>query len=268
MEDTIIKLLSQLPIPAAIISVLVLAVQLKPVTFLTSHEIERKIYTKEMRLLYSVIHYILRTFFLAMLTFSIGELFSKYPHLYNEITLTIIITLSILGHLFLSLVNAEDIKIIHFSDMKKRIFVLIWILIIVICTISFPGYWIGSEIMSQITNMNGHIVESYMASFIVFFIFAMLLNIFFTNLSIFLDSPEKKFIFIEDEQKNKWFLLHALNKTEFLLGDNYIQDICKKIKIMKKEDLLTKDFNIETIENTIPKSKIFERWIDTNSETH
>ena len=54
----------------------------------------------------------------------------------------------------------------------------------------------------------------------------------------------EKHVFIEDEDKNEWFILHPISKEVILLGDKYDPRLCTKTMVVKLEDLYKKPIKV------------------------
>jgi hypothetical protein len=203
------------------------------ITIITSSFIESRLLTKEWR----AVRYVYRTimlfgsivFLLSYLSFTVYYFFHKYylwlikSEEYNSISvvLTIVSTMGFIYFKFFYKNPFTDcldktIKYLYLGFVTSYIVVYIGVNNVYTFLIS----------MEEISRLN-------IGLFNLFFIFSICSILFYFLIEPIIpkknDGNKEVFIIMGDD---KWYLLHPLNRKEFIIGDYPSQDECKKIKII------------------------------------
>ncbi|MGG1660887.1 hypothetical protein [Brevibacillus sp. NRS-1366] len=243
------KFLTELRFSTAIISGLLILVKIRLVTFITANDIERAIYSKERRVLYSIVHFIFNMIIISMFMIMMGDVFSDHPSWYRSWIAIFASIVVVLGYLFVFWMADKGITLKNVPQGKQRIWTALSLLLYAISCMFLPSYFVGTQLFDNVTNKS---IEYDIVMFVFLFLISGLVVVLFKPLSKVFEFIVKKVVYIEVESAEgikKWYLLHPLNKDEFLIGDHHQSFNCKKVKVIKKEELLNYDFNLHSTEN-------------------
>lgn len=242
MGSIIGQIISSFGIYGLILASIYFIVKLYPVTLMTSHESERKLYSKEANFIFKMINYcgFLLSFSLLayIVTLLVWWLRIKYYDIAFQIIL--LITMIIYAGIYLIKYSKTDIKKANKILSPKVLDVIIycyfiwWVLII--------GYFFGAKTINTIV-VNGQLnIFKHIAIFIAIFICVILFSELLLPPIIYLarlGATKKEFIINLDEKP--WYLFHPINKDEYLIGDKACLDDCEEIRVIKREEIINRD---------------------------
>lgn len=250
--NEIVKLLESLGLPALIIPILILILKSKPITFITSNPLERKMSSKEWSFSYKVVMYIWMTFIFSIILMTLSAISYKWDWLNNKITdiFSTLLGVTLISAFYLLLYLVEKGKIFEqAANWQKKLLVLGCVFLYSFGWLVFFTLIFGRKAFliydpEGISLSFGHLI----GIFIAIFILSLILPVLFKPLSNYLVlSKENQFkVVIGDDT---WFLLNPINKEEFLLGNQPIYNECTILKIMNKETLLENQFEVEKTQN-------------------
>jgi hypothetical protein len=245
--NEVIKLLEILGMPAILITTFTLLMKLKPITFLTSNQLERKISTKEWSFSHNLTLSIIKTtgysfFILASSMFSF-----KWDWLNNRLfeTLTYIIGL-ILILAFYKLIYIEDKRKRYEPDInwKKNLISLIIVALYFFGWLVFFTLIIGRKAFLIYYKTGSPLSLNHIISiYLVIFISSFLLLLVYKPLSYYLAFNKEKQFKMTIEGK-EWYLLNPISKEEFMLGNQPNYNDSTQLKIIKREALLENQFEV------------------------
>ncbi|MDR5002495.1 hypothetical protein [Brevibacillus parabrevis] len=269
MEELVMKLLSILQVPSIIVAVLAVVIRVitfSPVTFITAQEIEKKIYTKEQRLLHQIVHFLFRMIIVTIFMLQIGDYFVDKKHLYNNwIALAALIYVILFFYLIFCMAASRK-KVTDEVSARKRVFFLLATGIYFIFSIVIVPYSIA-PIVGEVYHTKSFDLLIFLA--MILFIFSPLILLLLTPLNKVFAFKTEKVVSIEinkEGQKEKWYLLHPVKTDSYLLGDNYTPELCKRNRIITKEQLIEKEFLIEDLDDLKKDSSTVENTA-TEAET-
>jgi hypothetical protein len=256
MEELLIKLLSGLQFPTIVISLSVILfkiIKFLPITFVTAQDIEKKIYTKEQRLLHQVIHYIFNMLLATMLMVPVGDFFANNSQWYvPSIALSALIYI-FLFYLLIFWMGDQRKRIKNISKARYRVLFILGAAIYSVAIIVLPPYFTGSLLGSLYTVEQGKVISEYLLVLIlIHFFYSGFILFMFKPLNKVLALKSEKVVSIEIEKNNKiekWYLLYPVKTDSFLIGDHYMPELCKRNRIITKDELLQKEFIIEELED-------------------
>lgn len=256
MEELLTKLLSTLQVPSIVIAISAIVfrvITFLPVTFVTAQEIERKIYTKEQRLLHQILHYLFKMIVVTIIMVPIGDLFANNPEWYvNGIALFAVVYLNVFFAIIFWMAN-ESKKITDLVRIRNRVFLLFGTLIYLLTIFALPPYFAGSIVGAMYRTKEGTVVlEQLLVLILLFFICSAFIVAIIKPLNRVLAFKTEKVVSIELEKEGKnekWYLLHPVKSDSYLIGDNYIPGLCKRNRIITKEELVQKEFLIEALDD-------------------
>ncbi|WP_340701391.1 hypothetical protein [Brevibacillus borstelensis] len=268
MEELLSKLLSTLQVPSIVLAISAIVFKLitfLPVTFVTAQEIERKIYTKEQRLLHQTLHFLFNMIVVTIIMFPLGNYFANNPEWYvNGVALFAVVLVNVF-FLLIFLMADQRKKITNIVKIRNRIFLLLGTVLYLLITIALPPYFTGSLVGTMYRETLKAGSFEYFVVLIVFLSFCSTFVVLLLKpLNKVLAFKTEKVVSIEmviDEKKEKWFLLYPIKTDSYLLGDHYMPEICKRNRIIKKDALFEKEFIIENLDDLREGPNKKQKWI-------
>ncbi|MFP3393261.1 hypothetical protein [Brevibacillus sp. SIMBA_040] len=266
MEELLPKLLSMLQVPTIVVTISVIVLRLiavLPLTFVTAHEIEKKIYTKEQRLLYQIIHYLFKMIIVTIFMLPFGDFFANNPNWYRSlVALFAFICLNI----FFAVLYWMDELQKKITDIKMKSIRFLFLMatgIYSLGLIVLPPYFTGPIVrMLYSENPETMSINYYIILASIFFFCSIFIVLMLKPLNKILAFKTEKVVSIEIEKegkKEKWYLLHPVKADRYLIGDNYNPGLCKRNMIITKEQLIEKEFFIENVEYLKKDSSISKK---------
>ncbi|AWX56937.1 hypothetical protein AB432_018620 [Brevibacillus brevis] len=263
MEELLTKLLSTLQVPTIVVGISAIVFKLLtflPVTFVTAQDFEKKFYTKEQRLLHQIVHFIFSMIVVTIFMVLIGDYFANNTHWYNPwIALVALIYVIFFFYLIFGMAAMRK-KITGLDSLRNRRFFMLATGIYCAAATAIVPYSTGSIIggMYQ-TKPETMSLEYFLVLAIIYFICSALIVVLLKPLNSVLAFNTEKVVSIEmdkEGQKEKWYLLHPVKSDSYLIGDNYIPVLCKRNRIITKEELVQKEFLIEDLDDMKNESSI------------
>lgn len=213
-------------------SIMRVVIYFKPVTFLTSSEVEKSLAIKETRFAHASVMYIFYTIGLAIFLFGIGTVLTKIN--YNVIPLVILAT--ILYAFFFYYLNEKDKQenLTLIKIVLALMYMTGWVLVF--------SYFLSGVLSIETPPQEKYI--SYIGAAIFALIVAGLLILVCQPALKTLQLSQKKYVYFEDENKKNWYILYSLNKEEVMIGDQSLVATCTEFKIIKKEEIKNLVFKI------------------------
>ncbi|MCY8298585.1 hypothetical protein MOE00_09075 [Bacillus inaquosorum] len=239
-------LLTSFGVPTITITSIFLAVNFfkvfQPITMFSSVIFEQKLFSKEKMFFVKLCRYIVYT--LAwMITFTfLGEtLREKLKWEYNEIWSAVselLIFVIVIVLVSLSVITKPERKLFKLKSNN-------YFKIIMVCLYLMLLFFFYIQMYLLLAFPQFKQIEMLTAAIIMFFVVCtampVLTGIIFKSINL----TSEKHIFIEDENKNAWYILYPINKKVILLGDKYDSRLCTKTMIVTLEDLCNKPISVD-----------------------
>ncbi|WP_419955165.1 hypothetical protein ACN6MT_06270 [Neobacillus niacini] len=245
--NEIIKFLGTMGVPAILIAIITLILKIKPITFLTSNSLDRKLSSKEWSFSYLLTIFIAKSAFYSTILMSLSLVSYKWNWLNNWITDTLTIVMGIgliIAFYWLQYIVDKKKRYVPNVDWKKNLISLLYVSIYFFGWLIFFTLIIGVKAFLTYYE-NGDILTLGQIGliFIVTFISSMILPIVYKPLSVYLSINKEKQFKVKIEEK-KWYLLYPISKEEYMLGNkpSYIEST--QLKITKKEELFESEFDV------------------------
>ncbi|WP_059173187.1 hypothetical protein [Bacillus sp. FJAT-27445] len=248
MELLIKGIVTNLGLPGVIISIIFIGIKMKPVTLISSSQIEMKLSTKDKRFYIRAIRIFSEIVFYTLFMLFISLQFYSMNITYYPLLTYILIGINTV--IFLCMI-AFDLKGITLFDLVMKFSVKWKIGFFLIFFIHFlnyffiSSYYFGTQFFSDIYKET-MAIEEKIAAILVLIILYFVTNVIFYFSIIkysygFLGFKNNGFnnvtISIENET---WYIFHPIENELFLLGDNSVLNDCTKFKFIEKTELLKK----------------------------
>ncbi|WP_019120454.1 hypothetical protein [Brevibacillus massiliensis] len=256
MEDLLTKLLSFWQVPTIVISIVAISLKVipsLPVTFLTAQEIEKKIYTKEQRLLHQIIHYLFSMTLVTVFMVPIGDYFTNNTQWYHPSIGLVALIYTIFFFYLIFWMASKRFKITDIVKVRNRGLFLLATVIYLVTTIVLPPYFTGSIIGPMYPEKQEIVSSEYLIMLVlIFFFYSFFIVIMLKPINKVLAFKTEKVVSIEIEKGDyieKWYLLYPVRTDAFLIGDHYMPEVCKRNRIITRDVLFGKEFIIENLED-------------------
>jgi hypothetical protein len=245
--NELMKLFGTLGVPAILITIISLILKIKPVTFLTSNPLDRKLSSKEWSFSYISTIFIAKTTFYTIILMTLSLVSYRWQWLNHWITDTVSVVMGIgliIAFYWLQYVVDKKKRYVPNVDWGKNLRSLLYVSLYFFGWLIFFTLIIGVKAFLTYYE-NGNILTFGQVAliFIVTFISSILLPIVYKPLSVYLSiNKEKQFKVIIEEKE--WYLLYPISKEEYMLGNqtSYIEST--QFKITKKEELFKSEFEV------------------------
>ncbi|MFP3855876.1 MULTISPECIES: hypothetical protein [Bacillus amyloliquefaciens group] len=225
--NELFKLL-KIPVLACIFFILK---NIKPVSFFSANVVEQRLFSKEQLFGFKVIKHILNTLFWMIVlypaTFYLrgiipgpNDLFSYVIVIFGGIIWGVIV-----------IINEGAFSKIKSSRLCKGIFVTVFMVCLILFYTQLYNFFIDS-LLSEEFNL-----KILGISMLVLFLFTLPIPFILIPISKFIKWSNEQSVYIEDEKKQKWYILYSINKETVLLGNKNEQRLCSKTMIKRKEEL-------------------------------
>ncbi|MGC2840437.1 hypothetical protein ACOBP9_01000 [Bacillus velezensis] len=225
--NELFKLL-KIPVLACIFFILK---NIKPVSFFSANVVEQRLFSKEQLFGFKVIKHILNTLFWMIVlypaTFYLrgiipgpNDLFSYVIVIFGGIIWGVIV-----------IINEGAFSKIKSSRLCKGIFVTVFMVCLILFYTQLYNFFIDS-LLSEEFNL-----KIFGISMLVLFLFTLPIPFILIPISKFIKWSNEQSVYIEDEKKQKWYILYSINKETVLLGNKNEQRLCSKTMIKRKEEL-------------------------------
>ncbi|MED1774995.1 hypothetical protein ABE385_14595 [Bacillus velezensis] len=225
--NELFKLL-KIPVLACIFFILK---NIKPVSFFSANVVEQRLFSKEQLFGFKVIKHILNTLFWMIVlypaTFYLrgiipgpNDLFSYVIVIFGGIIWGVIV-----------IINEGAFSKIKSSRLCKCIFVTVFMVCLILFYTQLYNFFIDS-LLSEEFNL-----KILGISMLVLFLFTLPIPFILIPISKFIKWSNEQSVYIEDEKKQKWYILYSINKETVLLGNKNEQRLCSKTMIKRKEEL-------------------------------
>lgn len=241
MEE-FLNILNQLKVPGALLLIITMIIKLKPVSFLTSNDLERKLSSKEFRFSYSIVTYLLQTLlytlFVVVLADLINGLIAEYSLFHDIIFFLIELVLVVIFSIFY--MKYEKGKKFNPDPEKwyKTLGFLLLILLYLLGWLCSISYILSRSVYHDFSPKNDLTNELWIALVVAAYILCLMLPLLFKPILKYVEIQSKRDYYIEDDEKQKWYILHPINSEEILLGDKVNSTSSKQYKIIPKDNLI------------------------------
>jgi hypothetical protein len=225
--------------------------KIQPISMFTANIIEKRLFSKEKRLIISIIQYIFKSLIWSFILYTIATLmslidysnFSKYIIFF--ISCFIIATeLLLLLYLYLNDLKQNDerdgskfyskmIKLKNMSMQKRLIIFVIYVLSVNLSLGLLIGY---SMSIIPLDKSIMYLLSTYVFTFIFSLFIPLLINPALKNINW--DKGKKIAYIIDNTLNENWYILYPISKGYILLGDNKDEFSCTKQRILKLESLI------------------------------
>ncbi|MGR8013580.1 hypothetical protein ACU6IJ_06345 [Bacillus sp. RM3] len=249
------ELTGYLKIPSIVVTFFVIFSTIKPISFISAGVIEQKFFSKDKLFVYKTGKCILVTVLWMFV------LYSGATFILIDIYVGILFTAMVIAGLLLLLIYDYNNNVgIDILNQKIRSHSWLQILMIFMFFALFLCFYIGFYKMFlelNINSLNGMLVLGF-----VLFIVTLPIPFILKPISEFGNWYTYKVPYWLDNEGNKWYIIHPLDRNVLLLGDNKNYNKCKETMILKKEDIHGKKVYIE--EYYIQNNELVD---DTNQQS-
>ncbi|AZI47402.1 hypothetical protein [Bacillus velezensis] len=233
-----------------------------PLTFITSHHVEKALLTKEKRFMLELFFYLVKSICFSCLFLLFVFSSNFYDLIGNNmfVSSTIAGVSLILGQLifvFFALLNDNSwTKVVTALNEKisykwKMALFFIFFICFLIAYFYVNGLIVYSFKSSVIS------IGDILSIFIISFIFSLAIPKIFSSFSKYLQWEIKKGVYVSDpdsekdsKESSEWFILYPINKEEVLLGDNPVAKKSKSIRIVSRDFILDKEIKVKDLIET------------------
>lgn len=249
MGDIILKYADKLKIPGVVIAIFYFAWSQKFISIIRASDVERLFFSHEKRLVYRAFNWIilfLITFTLmAIMSFAIWFCIPKYKFISSKIARTIANVLFVgifLASVVLKIIRRRERITAFFgwiNAKEQRLSVVFYFYYIIIVLSSAHIITIGVHNMNKSNKELMAVVNVGVAS---------LLLMFFLKSLLWMYKERTVFSFIDNG--DVWYIIKLVRDNEFIVGDKYEEEECKKIKFVSCEEVKQHEIIIEKIKDT------------------
>ncbi|MEC0246527.1 hypothetical protein P4H65_12085 [Paenibacillus chitinolyticus] len=204
----------------------------KPITFMTANEVERSLYAKESRVIYSFIKYVLNILYIGVVLLYFSYLFSSLT--FNTKIVSILGTPLYIAFFYYFIIQNLKKDLGRLGRFFALSYLLGWLLLL--------SYVLSSVFQNDSEEVNRftHNIIIISLDFLLSAIFLFISN----SVSSILKISSNKYVYFEDENKLRWYILYPVNQKEIMVGDTYIPEKCKIVKIILREKMLAIPLNL------------------------
>ncbi|MBS4201312.1 hypothetical protein KHA93_16875 [Bacillus sp. FJAT-49732] len=242
--------------------------KIAPVSNLTADIVEVKLFSKEKRLLVTVVKYLFNTFIATAFMFIFVEFAINRLESIPLLLVSLLMIVNLI--LFYILLIASTFNSFRYSQIKRLIkdlkvrWIVKWVYslqkqillkkLLILFFYILQTYISISSCLSYIIFKSGIYLgvrngslDDFIAVIIFTFLFSLLIPVLFKpGLSLVNWDNGKQIAYIKDEKDNKkWFILQPAQKNYVLLGNEKEESICTQKKLVQKEDLINKIIYLE-----------------------
>ncbi|MCY7940494.1 hypothetical protein MOC27_14225 [Bacillus inaquosorum] len=238
-------LLTSFGVPTIAITSIFIAVNLfkvfQPITMFSSVVFEQKLFSKEKMFIVKLCKYIFYTLAWMIIFASLGEtLREKLNWEYNRnwsVTAEVLIGIIIIVLVSLNEIRNPERKMykIKSNGFFKIFMVCLYLLLLFI-------FYIQVYLLLAFPQFKEF--DMLTAAILMFFITCAAIPVISGIIFKSINLTNEKHVFIEDEDKNEWFILHPISKEVILLGDKFDPRLCTKTMVVKLEDLYNKPIKV------------------------
>ncbi|MEK4189962.1 hypothetical protein [Paenibacillus sp. FSL L8-0494] len=231
--------------------------KLQPITTLSSTNVEKLLYTKEMRISVNVLTFIFHAFITTMISSGLSFLlYEVYTNFFIDVTIQSlnIVTFVFFGIamlslliLFISVNFKKGIIEILFKSRDGRINSTLIILAIFAITsfCMFPNILVSSVIIGDVDyENNAELFAIFLAFLLVLtpvssFNLVVLKRVWKLILKKLRSYSGEYYYILQDGDAKRWFVYHQIEKDLFLIGDSVLTEDSKVFKTIEKKELIT-----------------------------
>lgn len=237
MGDLILKMFNFIPITLIITIFFIYNVFTK----ITSSEIEQRLMEKEWRLFRSIFYwfqfYIFSTVVLAIYSYFLHtDLdYDKISRFFlNDFISYLIMLLLISCFLYYTFFGLIKGKKINWESKVQKIFAIIYLILVPVFLVGTLGLQVMHIIL---VSKNEKEVTLIIGGAIIYSFMTLLLLTMYSPLFKYLKRNDKVNFFIESTSHERWYLLHPINRSEFLLGNSPLVEDCSQLMVLQRENL-------------------------------
>ncbi|WP_369546542.1 hypothetical protein [Bacillus velezensis] len=225
--NELFKLL-KIPVLACIFFILK---NIKPVSFFSANVVEQRLFSKEQLFGFKVIKHILNTLFWMIVLYPATFYLRGIIPGPNDLFSYVIVILGGIIWGVIVIINEGSFSKIKSSRLCKGIFVTVFMVCLILFYTQLYNFFIDS-LLSEEFNL-----KILGISMLVLFLFTLPIPFILIPISKFIKWSNEQSVYIEDEKKQKWYILYSINKETVLLGNKNEQRLCSKTMIKRKEEL-------------------------------
>lgn len=237
MEKNLSELLSYFEVPSYVILLVGLALYLirilNPITLFSSNVVEQMLFSKEQMFSLKVIKHILNTLFWVIVlyptTFYLRDVIPGPNDFYSYV-------IAFVGGIIWGIVkitNEGAFSKIKSSRLCKGLFVLVFMICLILFYMELYSFFIELPFLEK-EKFN---LKVFGWSMLVLFLFTLPIPFILKPISKIIKWSSEQIVYIEDEKKQKWYILYSINKETVLLGNKNEYRLCTKTMIKRKEEL-------------------------------
>ncbi|WP_144414335.1 hypothetical protein [Bacillus atrophaeus] len=144
-----------------------------------------------------------------------------------------------------NITNEGALQQIKSSRLCKGLFVVVFMVCLILFYTQLYSFFIDS-LLSEKEKFN---LKVFGVSMLVLFLFTLPIPFILIPISKFIKWSHEQSVYIEDEKKQKWYILYSINKETVLLGNKNEQRLCSKTMIKRKEELYNTPFEMVKTDN-------------------
>ncbi|MGK9488521.1 hypothetical protein [Bacillus pumilus] len=226
-------------VPSIVVAIFFLFKSIKPISFISAGILEKKFFSKEKLFIFKTGKYIIHTLFCTIILY-IGATFVSI-----KINGDFMIFLLYLGEFLLLLIVSTYTN--KETSVSKSITSNKWLksLVIILFIACFLCFYFTFYNMVLAIDFDHQSYKEVLVIGLMLFILTLPVPLIMKPVSIFLNWYTNRVLYWEDNEKNKWYLIHLIDKSSFLVGDHRDYISCQRTMLLKKEDLYGKTLHIE-----------------------
>ncbi|WP_254505649.1 hypothetical protein [Bacillus altitudinis] len=225
-------------IPSIVVTLIIVFSAIRPISFISAGIVEKKFFSKEKLFFFNAVKHIFHTLLWTIILYT-GATFILIK-INEDAKVSILILGQFIWLLIQSTFTNKESKISRIITSNK------WLkcIVVILFFACFLCFYLAFYNMVLAIDNGGTFKEVLVIGLILFIITLPVPSIMkpiFKCIKWYTD----RVLYWEDKEKNKWYLIHLIDKNSFLVGDHKDYILCKKTKLLKKEDLYGKTFHIE-----------------------
>lgn len=238
LKEFIKEISEYIKIPGIVLPIIFFLGTLKPISFISAGIVERKFFSKEKLFFFKTGKLFLHTLLWACVMFS-GATFMLV-----DINENVFLVMLFLGELLWLLILSTQTN--KESGIPKKVASnKLWKFTVVISFFVCLLFVYCSTYKMFLNIDNGGTFRGALVIGLILFLLTLPVPFLMKPVLILLEWYETKGLYWEDNEKNKWYLIHLIDKNSFLVGDNKDYILCNKTMLLKKEDLYGKIIKVE-----------------------
>ncbi len=206
---------------------------IKPVSFFSANVVEQRLFSKEQMFSFKVIKHILTTLFWVIVLYPTTFYLRGIIPGPNDLSSYVIVIVGGIIWSVVKITNEGAFSKIKSSRLCKGFFVVVFM----VCLILFYTQLYSFFIDSLLPEKGKFNLKVFGGSLLVLFLFTLPIPFILIPISKFIRWSTEQSVYIEDEKKQKWYILYSINKETVLLGNKNEQRLCTKTMIKRKEEL-------------------------------